>query len=486
MTKVAAAFSLARGAGPLLSDVLHSFLSGVDCAESTRLAHADYARYLVRHFGDRPLEDFAGAAGGELVAGYLRESGLAYSSTRFRLNTLRLALEHAVARGVLAKMPEPWPIPRPGSHGHLNRGRYLLRDDSDQVAVDRRKSRPPPATVKSAAPLEPAPPGTETMGEALAWLLKHTVRRRTVATQRMHRAHARYLKQFFGADRPITEFRGAAGYRLLWEFVQLEGPEEGGRGIKFVTVKKRLVTLKMALTEGVKRGALDAVCPWPQTPSDATPRERYLTVDDYRRLRAVLPERWRLWVDLGVYTGQHTSDLDTMTWGMVDLGGGPGNEPGRGQAFHLRRNTKNKARPAWVVMPAELRHNLTVARRTIAPSPHPDGCIVGRWHNARALLRRACIRLGIPRVSPIDFRRTCATWWVERGGPKEALRKYLGHSGNSAMVERHYSQITPEMLEGGVEALNRAAGWAGGGPAAPLPPKVLPAVVIDINPRKRR
>src|SRR5690242_8058934 len=101
----------------------------------------------------------------------------------------------------------------------------------------------------------------------------------------------------------------------------------------------------MMLLEATRQGELPTLPPWPVIPSDRQPRERYLTTREYQAIRAQLPERYALWLDLGVFTGQHASDLASMTWAMVDLGAGPALGPGAGRAFWLRRNTKNRRRP---------------------------------------------------------------------------------------------------------------------------------------------
>jgi integrase len=444
------------------------------------------------------LADFAGATGADLVVGYIRsESGgkdrglrerfsgpgnlsrlLTYSVIRQRLNTLRHVLERAVFVGALECMPEPWPIPRPGSHGHVNRGRYLLKVELEAV-LERQppKHRNPLASSKSSAPIVPPPAGGETLGHALDWLLKYGFRRITKATATMHTEHVHRLKAFFGVDRPLADFRGCSGYRLLMEFVEKEGPDEGGRGIKFVTVKKYLNTLAMTLREATKRGDLDAMPPWPELPNDSQPRERYLTYDEYRKIRALVAPPWHVWIDIGVWTGQHSSDISSMTWAMVDLGAGPGNGPGPGAAFWLRRNTKNQVRPLWLPMPDELRASLTAAYQQDRPDS-PDRCITGPDHNVRKYLRRVCRKLGIAHVAPIDLRRTCATWILEKGGPKDAIRRWLGHSQTSAMVEKHYAQVTVDMVGGIVDALNRAArdpGSAGTGTQY-VGPRLLQAV----------
>jgi integrase len=485
-----------------LGQQFEAWLGRVQCAPTTLVARRDHAHYLVQHFGPRPLADFSGAAGADLVKQYiLDESGghdrglrerfggkgnlaraLSYTTIRQRLNTLRNMLEDAVVTGDLSKMATPWPIPPAGSHGQAARASYLLKPELE-AALQRqpRKHRIPPESSRCAVPITPAPAGAQTLGQALDWLLKHGQRRCAEATRRMHEDHVHRLEHFFGADRPVADFRGAAGYRLLMEYAEKEGPEEGGRGLKFVSVRKYLNTLALALRESVKRGDLESLPPWPDLPCDSQPRERYLSFDEYQKIRALLVPHRRLWLDVAIWTGQHTSDISTMTWQMADLGAGPGKGPGPGAAFWLRRNTKNAVKPVWLPLPDELRTRLTEAYRE-RPPEDPTLTIVGGWHNVSTRFRRACRKLRIPSFSPIDCRRTCATWWIEKGGPKEALRRWLGHAQNSAMVERHYSQVTPDMVAGGVHALNRAARDPGSG-VTPGPqwfgPRLLPPAAPD-------
>jgi integrase len=475
---MSAAVAVAPQTGESLAEALGTFLKAANCADATRIAHAENARALLRYFGERPVSDFGGRRGARLAAAFLRNETsnrrrapaggrrgpLGYGAVRARLSTLRKALDFALERGALPRPPEGWPIPKPGSEGHLEaRTRYILRDEAELIRERfPTRRRQPPAVSRCSIPASAPVPSGVTLGEALGWLTGGGgVRRRTDATQRMRAEHATHVLRFWGADRPIGDFVGANGYALLRDFVRQEGPEEGGRGVRFCTIRKRLNTLSLALKEGVKRGALAALPPFPELPADSVPRERWLTFDEYERLRGALRSRWRPWLDLGVFTGQHSSDLDTMTFGMLDLGAGPGAGPGSGAAFFLRRNTKNKRRPAWLPMPDELRRRLTdlwtADRRTGAPPPHPDECIVGRWHAAGRTLRKACFKLGIEPVAPIDLRRTCATWWIDAGGPKEGLRLFLGHAANSSMVERHYSKVTPLMTAEGVAALDRQA-----------------------------
>jgi len=293
--RAAVALSKREALPETLGEAYGTWLAQVDCAEVTRLAHTDNARYLLRFFGNRHLSDFAGKPGGEIVADYLRsEMGgrdrglrekfggtgnlshhLTYNTARTRVNSLRHVLEHALKRGLLKSMPEPWPIPPRGSHGQVARARFLLKPEREAaIARESKRRRTPLVTSTCGTPPGEGSPGGATLGRALDWLMKFGVRRITKATITMHAEHVRRLRAFYGPDRPLADFRGCSGYRLAMEFVEKEGPDEGGRGIKFVTVRKYLNTLAMTLREATKRGDLDAMPPWPELPNDSQPRER--------------------------------------------------------------------------------------------------------------------------------------------------------------------------------------------------------------------
>jgi len=67
------------------------------------------------------------------------------------------------------------------------------------------------------------------------------------------------------------------------------------------------------------------------------------------------------------------------------------------------------------------------------------------WQNVRRDLRAACKKLKIPRCSPNDLRRTCATWLRAAGTPPHLFALLMGHA-DSRMVERVYGRLEPAAL----------------------------------------
>jgi hypothetical protein len=57
------------------------------------------------------------------------------------------------------------------------------------------------------------------------------------------------------------------------------------------------------------------------------------------------------------------------------------------------------------------------------------GPVVERWCNVRRDLEQACLRAGVPRVTPNDLRRTFASWLKQRDEP--TTRGFSGPYQNS-------------------------------------------------------
>ena len=68
------------------------------------------------------------------------------------------------------------------------------------------------------------------------------------------------------------------------------------------------------------------------------------------------------------------------------------------------------------------------------------------WENSNAnhMFARHCRKLGIEPVTVNDLRRTFATWHAKRKTPALDIKKMLGHSPRSRMLEQVYSQMTAE------------------------------------------
>lgn len=263
--------------------------------------------------------------------------------------------------------------------------------------------------------------------------------RRSPATLEQQRWVIKHLVEKFG-DVPVADFAGPAGYQRLKWYVTTEE----NAGLSGHTIAKRLGTLSLGMGEARRMGVLH---PWPEWPevdgASGTPRTAWLTRDEYLRLRGQferLPHR-RLWIDVCLFTAMHSSDVEAMHWSHFKVEGE--------LLLWLRHNTKNSAEPIWLKAPRGLREAIS------AWEGPREGLVVGRWDRASRDIQRACCRAGIDKViAPIDLRRTFATWWREKGGEKDALKRYLGHSSRSRMVDEVYDAISPARVAAGVDLLD--------------------------------
>ena len=166
-----------------------------------------------------------------------------------------------------------------------------------------------------------------------------------------------------------------------------------------------------------------------------TPRDRWLTVDEYRALMAALTEHRRRYIAAYCFAGMRLSELyqcerigDTL----------------------LVTQTKGNSRVGEVKIrevpiAAELLPYIDVS-----PLPWP------RWQRQHMTdnLKRACVRAGIAVVSANDLRRTFCSWLCNAGVMELTVIRLMGHA-SSAMVRRVYAQLAPKTLEDAIARLPR-------------------------------
>ena len=245
-----------------------------------------------------------------------------------------------------------------------------------------------------------------------------------------------------------------------------------GEGATRSTVAKELSTLAAALRfaadrEWMSEAAASAAIP--KFSAQSTPKTRWLTHDEFPRLLAALDTtaqlaadlartkpplsdiecaqrlaerraevtRRELFVWLGCLTGAELSVLEALQWADVDL-----------EAGRIRlRGTKTAARDRTVAIDPGLATQLAAV-----PLEHRIGAVLGVWANVRRDLAAACVRAGIPAISPHGFRHTFASWLVQRGVDLFVVAKLMGH-GSTAMVQRHYGHLSPKNFEDAIAML---------------------------------
>jgi integrase len=273
-----------------------------------------------------------------------------------------------------------------------------------------------------------------TVDEALAELLEQTAQRvrdqvRSPATLEMQRAHRRYWHRVLGPGHELDQ----VDEELLERLANASPRPAHAAGP--ATLRKRLSTLRAALELAHRRRWISRVPAFPPVLAPWRPRQRYLeTFKDAERLFASLPRHRAEWFWLCLWTCQHASDVDRMTWADVDL---------RGSTM-LIRNTKNRRPAIRVRMPAPL---VPVLRdKFTRERPRAADPIVLPWPSRKTTLPLHCRRLGLPEMNAIDLRHTGLSWAARKRGITPALCRFAGHS-SPAMMARTYAHALPAQLE---------------------------------------
>lgn len=250
---------------------------------------------------------------------------------------------------------------------------------------------------------------------------------RSPATLEMQRAHGRWLEQQLGAELELDQVDEQVLEQLVGR-ARTFGPN---------TLRKRLSTLRAVVALAHRRRWVPRVPAFPQVIAPFRPRRRHLRrYSDAVALYETLRPHRGLWMWLALWTGQHASDVERMTWEEVDL------DPSRPSM--LIRNTKNgrveglrvrMPRPLWKVLRAHWERE----------QPRPADRIVRPWPSRSTTLMRACLRVGLQPLNAIDFRHTCFSWAVRRLGITPAVVSWAGHS-SPAMMARTYAHALPAGL----------------------------------------
>lgn len=253
------------------------------------------------------------------------------------------------------------------------------------------------------------------------------------STKRFYRQKAGVLVRLLGAELPLREVTAARVDRLIAER-EREGVafDDAGAPTRFVTantIHKELVALRQVLKHARRRGEFrrdpSEVLPVGFSPR-YEPRRLALTPDQARALLGELGPARTAFVAFVVATGARRGEAVAQLRADVDLETG----------IVRLRGTKTEGADRVVAVPPFARPLLAFA---VEHGAGDSGFLLRPWPNVLRGLARACRRIGAPRVTPNDLRRTLATWLVEGGVSTYAVSKVLGHA-STAMVERVYGK----------------------------------------------
>lgn len=258
-------------------------------------------------------------------------------------------------------------------------------------------------------------------------------RRVSEATLEVLAAKGKNLLRHFGPKRDLAALTLADTEAYL--------DARRAQGVSDHTIAKELGALRAALRASARAGRYegDPGALWPDALRDFyTPRTRWLTVDEYRRLHAVAWVTRRDALTAYVFTGARLSELGRLEARHVDF---------RAMVV-LIPGTKTKLAERTVPIAPELE---PVLRRAVALAP--TGPLFRDWKptNMRQSLARWCAKAGIEPVTANDLRRTFCSWLCSAGVSELMAAKLLGHA-SSRMVRLVYAQLSEASLR---EAINR-------------------------------
>jgi len=327
--------------------------------------------------------------------------------------------------------------------GHDSEGRRWRRST-------RQTSKRAAERVARALELENAvPPQVRPLplGEALdlAWG-EMTLRGNAASTMEVARTRGAHLVRILGGETDVHEL-GAQDVNLYLRTRRSECVRFGGKRISDHTIAKELgllgLGLRTARRHGLFHGEPKAV--WPDALRQVyTPRDRWLTVDEYAAvLEQATPHR-RDWITAYVFTGARHMELHGVRKDRhVDLEGRRIFVPG----------TKTRAAARWVPLSVDALEVVTKRMRSPGPMLFEPVWRRGRMH---ADLKRWCSRAGVEPVSANDLRRTFASWMAGAGVSDLITARLMGHT-SSTMVRRVYAQLSESSLRGAVDALPTVA-----------------------------
>lgn len=257
--------------------------------------------------------------------------------------------------------------------------------------------------------------------------------RKSDAIAAFYRSKAGHLIRVFEADdggrRPFPLKKLSAGD------VDRYIAQRRDEGASENTISKELVTLRAALKLARRRGIWSgdpaAIVPAGFAPQ-YQPRSRRLTRPELAALLAELTPDHAARVAFIVATS--ASWGPTTTARREDISADL-------STVYIRGTKRSSRRRVVPIVTEEQRTLLAYALE------HAKGeeTLFRAWHNPGRDLGNACDRAEIPKCSPNDLRRTCASWLHARGAPPDLIAPVLGHK-DSRMVERVYGRLTASEL----------------------------------------
>lgn len=236
--------------------------------------------------------------------------------------------------------------------------------------------------------------------------------------------------RIFGADCSLVEIDPPA----FDQFVAQRRSEGASDHTISKEVGAFLRALRLAKRASAYASELDALRPFDLSPG-YVPRTRALSPEEFAALFVTIggkprydnPEQRQAFVAFAVGLGLRKGEIEKLQPDDFDLERG---------VVHIR-GTKTKGSDRWIPILPPFRKLIEWAHQFLPLKP---------WGLAHRDLRAACRAAKIPDCTANDLRRTHATLLRTAGVDRDAVRRLLGHSVGSKMLETVYDQPSPHEL----------------------------------------
>jgi integrase len=241
-------------------------------------------------------------------------------------------------------------------------------------------------------------------------------------------------------DKEITDWLSLGMARLPLSAINSDVIEAARKklldGRAPATVNRYMAVLRAILRAAVTWGWIQ-YAPKITIPKLKDAEPRFITREQFARLRDALPPHMRPIAEFAVLTGLRTANIRELVWGRVDL-----------ERAHLwvgSLSMKGGRAVGIALSPEAVRVLRAIPRlagqeRVFLYEGKPLMQSFGKrtWRKARG-------KAGLEGLRFHDLRHTWASWLMQAGAPKYAIQA-LGGWASPAMVER-YAHLSPEHLK---------------------------------------
>lgn len=261
-----------------------------------------------------------------------------------------------------------------------------------------------------------------TLSDALDLVIAEKKRTQADGTVNMYEQKAKNLRRLMGT-KDLATFRSSD----VKEYIRARESD-----VSPSTVQKELVVLGQALKyarleEWLPR-TVDQIMPVKYSAKYA-PRENFVPQDKMWQLVRRFPPKHGAMIAFMLATGANLSEALHARRVHIDL---------QKQIVFID-GTKRETRKRWVPIPPP---NMPLIEFVLKNAPGQDR-LFEEWTNIWRDLGQASERVGLPRLSSNDLRRTFASHLVQHGVPLDKVAKWMGHA-SVAMVYKVYGRSTPE------------------------------------------